>query len=391
MHPSLTAEFIPPPPLKPKEKMERNEPCWCGSGKKWKVCHRDRHKQEESPIGKISHEMSVAQKRGLCLHPDAGAATCANRPIKAHTIQRRGGLEAIAEEGHVISGKRGYENIFKNEGRVIPDRIGLANASTFMGFCGVHDNSLFEPIEQHHFELNDRAAFLLAYRAIAYEYLTKKNVLESIEIQRNMDKGKDFETQVYIQEYLHLFRAGLIRGMQDLEYWKREYDRRLNSGDYSDIQHYALKFDGALPFVCCGGFQPEVSFDGRQLQILTRSTEELEHVCVNVSVMNQQTFLVFAWLGGGRGPAEDFVQSFHALHDDEKANMILHLAAEHIENTYYRPSWWESIGASHQGHLIERMRSGISPSYERTPEAFVGVDRILSRVPVISEVVPGDF
>ncbi len=335
--------------------------------------------------------MFVGQQRGLCLHPEAGATTCTNRPIKAHTIQRRGGLEAIAEGGHVISGKRGYEKIFKNEGRVVPDRIGLANASTFMGFCGLHDNSLFEPIEQHHFELDDSAAFLLGYRAIAYEYLTKKNALENVEIQRSLDKGKDFQTQVYIQEHLHLYRTGLIRGMQDLEYWKAEYDRRLISGDYSDIQHYALKFDGALPFVCCGGFQPEVSFDGRQLQILTRSTEELEPVCVNVSVMNQQTFLVFAWLGGGGGPAEDFVHSFYSLHDDAKANMGLHLAVEHIENTYFRPSWWESIGASHQRHLVERMRSGISPEHERTSEAFIGVDSILSGVPVITEVVPGDF
>ncbi|WP_443134840.1 SEC-C metal-binding domain-containing protein, partial [Idiomarina sp. A28L] len=58
--------------------MERNEPCWCGSGKKWKVCHRDRHKQEVVPPGKITHEISVAQQRGLCLHPDAGVATCTN-------------------------------------------------------------------------------------------------------------------------------------------------------------------------------------------------------------------------------------------------------------------------------------------------------------------------
>ncbi|AKS42557.1 SEC-C metal-binding domain-containing protein [Wenzhouxiangella marina] len=196
MIPLPNGKFSLPPPLEPKVKMGRNESCWCGSGKKWKVCHLDRHKQQEVPIGKVIHELHVANQRGLCLHPEAGASTCNNRPIRAHTIQRRGGLGAIAEGGHVISGKRGFEKIFKNEGRVVPDRIGLAHASTFMGFCGVHDNRLFEPIEQHHFELNDSAAFLLAYRAIAYEYLTKRNALATVEIQRNLDKGKSFGVQV---------------------------------------------------------------------------------------------------------------------------------------------------------------------------------------------------
>ncbi|MBB6085663.1 hypothetical protein [Wenzhouxiangella marina] len=179
--------------------------------------------------------------------------------------------------------------------------------------------------------------------------------------------------------------------MRDLEYWKGQYDQRLISGDYSYIKHYALKFDGSLPFVCCGGFQPEVSFDGKQLQKLTGSTEELEHVCVNVSVMNQQTFLVFAWMGKEDGPAQAFVRSFHALQESEKANMCLHLAVEHIENTYFLPSWWKSIGIEHQKNLVERMCSGISPEHERTPEAFIDVDQILSDVAVHSEVVPDAF
>src|SRR6516162_5478312 len=33
------------PRLHPQEKMNRNARCWCLSGKKWKVCHRDRDKQ----------------------------------------------------------------------------------------------------------------------------------------------------------------------------------------------------------------------------------------------------------------------------------------------------------------------------------------------------------
>lgn len=371
--------------------MGRNEPCWCGSGEKWKRCHRDRHLQEPSPIGKLVQEMQAIHKRGVCLHVDAKLNACGDQPIRAHTVQRRGGLAAIAEDGHVISAKRGFERIFKNEGEIVPDRIGVAHASTFMGFCGFHDNSLFEPIEQANFALDEKAAFLLAYRAIAYEFLTKRQALDAISVKRKMDRGQDFETQISIQQYLHLYKEGLMRGMQDLSYWKRMYDDGLASGSYSGIKHYAIRFSGVLPFVCCGSFMPEVSFDGKQLQILTRATTDLDHVCVNISSMNGQTFVVFAWLDRPNGPAEDFVRSFSALPDASKANMCLHLACEQLENTYFRPSWWNSIGNESQQNLIERMRSGISLAYARTRNAFVGVRRILDESDITSVVRPSDF
>ena len=39
----------------------------------------------------------------------------------------------------------------KNEGKIVPGPVGIGSASTFMGFCSVHDNSLFEPIENNSF------------------------------------------------------------------------------------------------------------------------------------------------------------------------------------------------------------------------------------------------
>lgn len=391
MHPSLTSEFSPPPPLEPIENMGRNQLCWCDSGEKWKKCHRDRHLQEPFPIGKLVQEIQAIRKRGVCLHVDARLNACADQPIRAHTVQRRGGISAIAEDGHVVSPKRGFEQLFKNKGEIVPDRIGVANASTFMGFCALHDNRLFAPIEQANFDLNEKAAFLLAYRAISYEFLTKQQALEGISVQRKIDMGKDFETQASIQQFLHIYKEGLMRGMQDLSYWKRMYDDGLASGSHSGIKHYAVKFRETLPFVCCGSFMPEVSFDGQQLQILSRATTDLDHVSLNISSMNGQTFVVFAWLERASGAAEHFVRSFSALPDASKANMCLHLACEHLENTYFRPSWWNSIDSESRQNLTERMRSGVSLAHERTRKAFVGARNILAESDLTSVVKPSDF
>ncbi|AZT83662.1 hypothetical protein EHN06_08985 [Marinobacter sp. NP-4(2019)] len=386
MHPSLNAEFDPPSSLTPKKVMGRNELCWCGSGKKWKKCHRDRHLQQEVPVGKLMKEMYQNQKQGTCLHPEASKESCSSKLIKAHTIQRASGLSAISEKGHVISPKKGFENIFKNNGQITPVPIGIGNASTFMGFCSYHDNALFEPIESTTFTLNHQAAFLLAFRALSYEYLTKMNSIKTIEIQRNFDKGKDFQAQAYIQNYLHTHRAGIERGMKELEVWKTKYDKMFLDENFESMPHYAVEFDGILPFVCSGGFYPEIDFEGNTLQRISRGNFEFEHVCVNVSVVGERSFLAFGWHGANDGPARQFVKSFRSLKNTEKANASLILAVEQLENTYFNPTWWDMLSSRNREHLIHRMRSGIGFNAIRLESTFQDLAKIISGFNIVNEV-----
>ncbi len=384
----LESEIAQPSMLQPKEKMGRNEPCWCRSGVKWKNCHRDRESQKPPPLGQVMHATQKTQQCGYCLHPLADQTSCSEKPIKSHTIQRNGGLSSIAEGGHVISGKRGYNEILKNEGELVPKLVGISSASTFMGFCGEHDNKLFEPIERSGFRLDQEAAFLLAYRAISFEYLAKQNSIDAINIQRKLDMGKPFESQVELQQFLWDFEVGVQNGLKDLKYWKRLYDERLLDRNYGGFHHYAVQLAGDLPIVTCGGFLPEVSLDGHQIQFLTGTSVEVEHVCLTVSVLDGRTFIVLAWMGREDGPGERFARSFQEVPPLDKANMSLHLAAEHLENTYFRPSWWFGLEKSVRDHLVKRMRSGTLASPERPTNTFLGVQKILPEQAVVDEILP---
>jgi hypothetical protein len=115
-HPSLTAPFLPPPPLRPQRTMDPYKPCWCQSGKKWKWCHKNRHIQKPLPLGQVLSSIHVEFTKGYCSYPGAGPATCGERIIRAHTVQRATGLAAIAERGHVISAKSAFKDTAKNEG-----------------------------------------------------------------------------------------------------------------------------------------------------------------------------------------------------------------------------------------------------------------------------------
>ena len=108
-HASLHAPFVPPADLRPQKTMQRNDPCWCGSGKKWKKCHRDRESQQPVELGERLSRLYREFQKGYCSHPQARSEDCGHRIIRAHTVQLRGGLAAIAENGHVISAKTGSQ------------------------------------------------------------------------------------------------------------------------------------------------------------------------------------------------------------------------------------------------------------------------------------------
>jgi len=150
--------------------------------------------------------------------------------------------------------------------------------------------------------------------------------------------------------------------IKDLETWKGKYDAAFLTGDYDEFLFYGMRFSTALPIVACGAFHPEFDFKGKNLQIITRGESEFEHLCFNLTVVGGKSMAVLGWTGGRQGPAEQFIDSFKALPKDTMANAAFHIACEHLENTYFRPSWWEAQTISAKEYLMRRFRSGTGPS-----------------------------
>jgi hypothetical protein len=82
-------------------KLGRNEPCWCGSGKKYKKCHLDRERQPSVRPWEVDSYIRERAKTGECLHVGAAAGTVCGKPaIGSHTVPRSM-LKRIARNGHV--------------------------------------------------------------------------------------------------------------------------------------------------------------------------------------------------------------------------------------------------------------------------------------------------
>ena len=369
-HPSLQMPFDSPPPLAPKRKMGANEPCWCLSGKKWKRCHKDR--EQQPPVNNFEQSAAIRTEsaKGYCSHPAASESTCSKRIVRAHTVQKRGGLEAIAEKGHVVSTKSAFENLSQNDGELKPSEVGVRGASTFMGFCNRHDTEMFRSIETGVPTLRTETMFLLSFRALAYELFAKRTFIRIIEILRESDKGKPFEEQCGIQEYCHTIGQGSLRGLDDLERWKADYDSAFLEKKYDGYRFFGVAFTGILPIVACGAFHPEFDFAGGSLQRLGRATDKpYQHVTYNVTVMGGRTIAALGWLESDSGPAAAFATSFASLAVSEKAEASIRLGFEHLENIYLKPGWWRALPDRTRKALTQRMRSGAG-QLERTPDCL---------------------
>lgn len=360
-HPSLAAPMMDlrSRSLEPKEKMGRNERCWCKSGRKFKNCHLNR---ESMPtMNPFDHEQSMFKelKKGYCSYPTVAANDpCSATITKAHTIQKAGGLAAIAESGHVLTVKPIMSDMIKTKGDPQPRKVGVKNASVFPGFCSKHDNQLFEPIEGKTLNITKETAFLFAYRAVAYERFAKEAQQRFTTLMLEADAGMPFWKQKTLQSFIQDNLLGMELGTRDVKKWKSRFDERLLAGSTDQFHFVALRFDRILPIVACGAFHPEFDFDGAALQKLGQDSIELDQVTLTVTTFDNQTVVVFGWIGEPDGTARSLVDSFLTIEDSRKADALMRLLFIHTDNVFLRPSWWDGLSDAAKKVLNDMSRSG---------------------------------
>jgi hypothetical protein len=360
-HPSLTAPKLTRShdPLKPVEKMGRNELCWCRSGKKYKKCHLNREDQKKINAYELEQRMFTELREGYCSHPAPSSDNpCSTIITKAHTVQKNGGLAAIAEAGHVLTVKPVMKEMIKTEGNPQPRKIGVKLASVFPGFCNYHDTTIFKPIEGKTLTLKTETAFLFSYRAVAYERFSKEVEHRITLYSRKADRGMPFWKQDAIQSYLHDTIIGLEIGMRDVNCWKDQFDNQLLSGSHNDFHFVAIRFDRILPIVACCAFHPEFDLNGTHLQQLGQDRFELDHVTLTVTTFEENTVVVFGWIGPQNGPARTLAKSLLAIDDSRKADALVRLLFIHTDNVFLRPSWWAALPKNSQEVLNDMTRSG---------------------------------
>lgn len=324
-------------------------------------------------------KMRDAGKRGRCLHPSAGGGNCGTASIASHTVQRNGGLSAIAEDGHILTTFVDFAHIARANGKPEPKRMGLKEASTFPGFCAKHDGALFAPIEEASLTIDQKSAFLFHYRAICLEFVRKSAAMDGLPAARDLDAGRPVRDQLSIQTFLSAWGVGLARGMEDLVVVKSRLDAKLLAEDWGDTSYCFVQFDALLPAVAAFAMHPESDWTAKKIQDLSDFERAPDELSITLTSYQGRSCAVFAWVGAPEGPRRTFVESFLAIEDADKAARLISGCFELAENTHMRPSWWNSFDANTRAAFSDKIWHG-------TPHRPRPDNGLQDRVPLLEDV-----
>jgi len=148
----------------------RNDPCPCGSGKKYKKCCLGKADDVyySNPLNLLETYKKVRKESRIkrCLHPKSDE--CSEKIIGAHSIQNNKIIKRLSSNGIV------YMPCPKSDNPFAPMTVyGRKEATVFTGFCGYHNKTVFQPIEDGMFDKSIQHIFLYTYRCFAIEYHKK--------------------------------------------------------------------------------------------------------------------------------------------------------------------------------------------------------------------------
>ncbi len=301
--------------------------------------------------------MRTAFRHDVCLHPDA-PESC-DQIVSAHTIQRAGILERLVDEGrHVL----GFDPTSRDsDGGMQLRRFGWREASTFTGFCAKHDAATFRPLETQPFSGTKEQCFLLAYRALCHEIYQKRGSLRAQPVLRRVgDQGLPDDLQARLQHGYRVMEAGTRRGLGYFEELKASMDAELLAADRSRWAQRVVRFLGEIAVATSGVVSPNRDLAGNELQVLHDPTRrEQQPLFCSVVSTEHGGALVFSWLHGHSAP-QLFLESVLAQ-GDRAPDLILQFFFAHISNTFFSPSWWDSLSVDQRRHIAAL--AGITTPY----------------------------
>ncbi len=342
-------------------KLGRNDPCWCGSGKKYKKCHLTREKQQPARPWEVDAHIWARSKSGECLHVGPAAGTVCGKPaIGSHTVPRKM-LKLIARNGHVYRHSATLQDLKKTQGQLSVKLIGVNDASVLPVFCQTHDSDAFSPLEQARFTGTREQCFLLAYRALCHEFSKKAEVLNSIPAMKDFDRGKPLPQQVSIQMTMDALAQGYSLSMRDMDEHKKQFDLMLAAGDYAEIRAYAVTLGNLPEILCSGAIYSECDFAGQPLQDLGDHSKKMELITFSLIATDSGGAFVFAWHSSGDAVCRPLATSLDKLTDDELPHAIVRFVLEFCENHYLKPDWWDKTDLNVRDTLTNRLQTSASP------------------------------
>jgi hypothetical protein len=317
-------------------------------------------------------EIRKNRNKGRCLHYESGNRC--NEIVKAHSIQKGGLLSKIATNGHVYVIDTDFGSLKRNSGNPSYKKIGINNASTFLGFCKEHDNKLFKLIDNEPLLPTPEQIFLYAYRSLCREIFVKENALNVLKEQL---KNKDVPDVIY-----NLFsdmQKGTRNGFNELKRHKNHFDDVAANIDFSKIKYTLFKSKKELTHTFSGLFYPDFDFIGRELQDISNLNSSLELITFCSAPTTDGWGFLFTWHETSSKICTEFMRSLAtAIHEGKNlGDLLFRLAVGSCENHCMSPNFWENLAKEKQQQILDFLENGLCMFSEKQPTQLMeGLENI---------------
>lgn len=357
--------------------MGRNEPCWCGSGNKYKFCHLTLERQDRPRPHTIESSVRRRARVNRCMSaPDGFGQRCSGQIIGAHTISRASSLRAISRDGHVygVPVHRGFSEI-EASGGVFELRLeGINKLSTFNGFCSAHDNKIFEKIDGLHSVIDADFCNRIAYRSVCKELYLKEQLQVLEKDLQLFEAGRDGDEQREVREDLKWYNRGMAAAVNELRGYKRSLEMEVEGG--GAWRHLVTYVEGSMPVLASAPLQPlKLPRNGEVIQEFTQDGRPLQNVILNYIVRRNGGAIIFS-LRNEDEVASGFVDDVQKMVPEVQLTYMVGLAFEVFENLAVRPEWWEGLSDRGRSLLNEAANRGAntwSQPNECAPLRLLGV------------------
>ena len=351
---------------------DRNSPCWCGSGQKYKRCHSNRADQaRENPWAAVDTNRRAFTKK-KCYAYNVGLGICDGGIIKAHTVSRGPNLTKIAKNGHVLHYTATIQNLNKNGGRISATKIGINEASVFHGFCRRHDRILFSCIENEPFVGRPDQCLAVAYRTISRELYGKDASAHFRETLRGADKGKEPHEQELHQKMLDYINIGNEAAIRETKATHDFLTTALVKNQPNVIKSLIFEFNAHLPFMFSGAWSPFTDLYNNQLQV-GYEDEYLEQVFFSSFFGEKHPMVCISWRDIESAPGKVIAEQLKELPADQLASACLQIVTKHIENIFFNPDWFENLSEKQRNHLGILVTDGID-KFGSVPSSLIALE-----------------
>lgn len=326
----------------------------------------ERERIGRGKLGRAQAEWNKAWEEAWCFAAEFDQPHCADKIIRAHSVQRSGVLDRIAENGHVLS----WQDDPRGEDGPDLREIGIHKASTFRGFCEKHDNDIFGPLDRFAFSGTPEQSFLLFLRALTHEshhtHAAIRAALAYEDAMSSVEVGNHWGATLF-RRHREQYSVNLEEMAEDRSLaWKM-----LAARSYETVGVISYLIDRVPEIVACGWVTAHHDFQGREIQDF-RSNPLVGTACF---ILPTETggIVGLAWLKRSAAAAALF-ESAMLLDPATAPHDILRFALTYSGNCYVSPVFWRS--------LDDRAQLWIRSHLAFQPPGVPGID-VLRRVRVV--------